>query len=99
MRFPLFPLGVLCEDDPDPAPPSPGSNKPKRIACEFCECSLSGSGEILGKLSGKAREFRGHAETIERQTGEIDTLKRQVADLTAELTAKKKELDKKSSFW
>lgn len=70
-------------DDPITPPPSG-----QRLTCEFCECSLSSSGEVL-KRSGKARAMidldddnaRLRAKLAEQETtitalrSEVETLK------------------------
>jgi hypothetical protein len=90
-------LGDSQELPPDalPAPQPAEPARAKRTTCEFCECRLTPSGELL-ELGGKARQFRDHATKIEdltnalsRETTRADTLKNEVARLRAELDKKK----------
>jgi hypothetical protein len=71
----------------DPLPPGDDSNTPRRsssVVCEFCECKLSGAGEVL-KLGGKAKAFRDSEGAIDKATERIAALETTIAELKTEL--------------
>jgi hypothetical protein len=87
-------LLLLLHERPDPNlppvgdPPSPSAmtSVPRRkICCEFCDCELVGSGEIL-KMSDTARGYRDLKEKHER-------LKADLADVEQKYTKEKTEHD------
>ena len=75
-------------DDPlntdTPATPIP-SRERRGCVCEFCECTLAPSGEVL-KMGDAAKIFRKHEEIVEKKDNEITRL-------TAELAEAKRERD------
>jgi hypothetical protein len=83
----------MPETETDPlatpvAPPPPPARGASRPTCEFCECRLTHSGEVL-EFSEKAKGFRKHSQTIEELNGTIATLRQEKE--TAE--AKVRELE------
>lgn len=88
LRFPdpIIPTGDPAPD-PMPAPaPAPGSGS---IICEFCECTLARSGDVLkvGKRAKRMRDLEddieGRDRTIAEKDAEIATLRSRVAELEA----------------
>lgn len=83
----------------DPAPPSGAAAAARqKLTCEFCECHLAADGSVL-RASGRAKELGAHETTIEKLTVELARVQSQLATITNELTAAKKDLEKKSRFW
>lgn len=72
--------------DPPAAPPVNPPISRRGCVCEFCECTLAPSGEVL-KVGDKAKLFRRHDEAIEKKDKEISRLETEVADLKAKLQA------------
>lgn len=71
----------------DPLPPGDGdANKRTKITCEFCECSLSASGDVL-KIGGKAKAFRDSEGAIEKLNDRIAALETEAAQLKTDLEA------------
>ena len=77
--------------------PNPLANPPteihagaehRKIICEFCQCRLAPSGEVL-ELGEKAKKFRDHSDEMEKlqkqireQEGKIQSLNARVSELT-----------------
>lgn len=82
----------MAEPD-DLAPPAsvPAGGR-QRIVCEFCECSLSNSGEVI-KRSAKAKALIDLEEASADQAAALDTLRSDVAQLQGQLTDAKRALD------
>jgi len=90
---------ALMADDDDLAPPGGTGTGAKRISCEFCECQLASSGEVL-KRSARAKELMKFEEEITELRAELDGARGQVADLETQLGAAKTkiaDLEKKAS--
>lgn len=77
--------------DPAPVPRS------KKITCEFCECSLTPSGEFVG-LSEKAKSLRSLSDDLKKALSEAETLRAKITDLEKELEAAKAKATQKRSF-
>ena len=71
-------------DDPLPPGDDAGSGTKKKVVCEFCECALSASGDVL-RIGPKAKEFRSAEETIERLNKQIGKLDEEIAALKTEV--------------
>lgn len=81
-----FPDPLLPNDDP--APPTPGApspGPPKKIVCEFCQCSLAPNGDYVS-LSPRAKTLR----ALEEQNEALQT---QINDLTDERDQSRRDLD------
>lgn len=86
-------------DDPDPEnlpPAGAGAAGSRRIVCEFCECSLANSGDVL-KRSARAKELMKLEDTVETLTRELDEARTSAAALKTELDAAKLELSTKKN--
>lgn len=77
----------MPEDD-DLAPPGGTGTGAKRISCEFCECQLASSGEVL-KRSARAKELMAFEEDNTAIRADLDGARAQVIDLEAQLSAAK----------
>ncbi len=100
-----FPDPLIPPDDAPPdtgRPPAP----PKRaIVCEFCECSLTPSGDYVS-LSAKAKALRQQEEhiaalndQISELTDERDQARRDLGDAQAAVAALEREKNSKRGFW
>lgn len=72
-----------------PVEPHAGTEH-RKIICEFCQCRLAPSGEVL-ELGEKARRFRDHSDETEKLQKQIRELEGRVQSLNAkvaELTPK-----------
>lgn len=80
--------------DESPTSGAPGSESGgKKHKCEFCDCTLTGSGEVF-KMSEKAKGFSKLEDKIEQLQSEktslegtIETLRAEIADLKTKLEA------------
>ena len=71
----------------DPLPPGDGGgNGPSSLTCEFCDCRISRSGEVL-KLGAKAKGFRDSDGQIEKLTDKIAGLEARIVELNSDLEA------------
>lgn len=71
----------------DPLPPGDDTgNKRTRITCEFCESSLSASGDVL-KIGGKAKAYRDSDSAIEKLNDRIAALDAEIVTLKSDLEA------------
>jgi hypothetical protein len=75
-------------DPPEPPPRVPARAPGEYVACEFCECKLTRTGEVYS-LSEKAREYRDSKETHRK---EVAKLTEETENLRRTLTAKDAEL-------
>ena len=88
----------MTEDD-ELAPPGGTGTGAKRISCEFCECQLASSGEVL-KRSARAKELMSFEESITELRAECEGARGQVVDLESQLAAAKTkiaDLEKKAA--
>lgn len=72
----------LPANRPDPNPPI----SRRGCTCEFCDCQLAPSGEVL-RMGDKAKNFRRHEEVVEKKDAEISRLQAEITDLKAKLQA------------
>lgn len=79
--------GDPLNTDPPAAPPAapPG---PKKLVCEFCECQLAPSGEVL-RMGEAAKNYRKLGETIEAKDKEIRRLEGELQTVKTERDALK----------
>jgi hypothetical protein len=93
MFRPLFPRFFLDDPtlggggtppDPPPTPPTPEIRRRGNV-CEFCECRLTGDGEIIN-MGEKAKRMRKSQEEIEKLEGIIATLRQEKEDLQRKVT-------------
>jgi len=70
----------------DSSPPSAPSVPRRGCTCEYCECKLAPSGEVLS-MGEKAKGFRKHEEIIEKKDAEIQRLTSELAEMTRERDA------------
>lgn len=80
---------------PDVAPASGSGDRAagRGCTCEFCECRLTASGEVL-RLGAKAKGFREHETTVEALKKQIDELTKErdiLKAASAAIDPKKKE--------
>jgi hypothetical protein len=75
---PPDPADVLPPSDPAPRAPRSGA-----IVCEFCECRLAASGEVL-KISTTAKGYRDGAESHTRAVADLEA---KIAALSTQLAA------------
>lgn len=66
------------------AEPAAPVHQPKHCICEFCECTLVPSGEVL-KMGAKARSFRDIGERLEIAKADLTKARDRVAQLEAEI--------------
>lgn len=71
-------------EPPNPNPAPVRSGDMARPVCEFCECNLTHTGQVL-KFSDKAKRYRRHDDTIEELNGKIATLETQLREARAKL--------------
>jgi hypothetical protein len=77
------PPPLRTEPDPAPAP------EPRRkITCEFCQCVLTPSGEIVTM----SEVTRGYRDSAEKHRGEMEKRDKELADLREQLAAKDREI-------
>jgi hypothetical protein len=67
---------------PEPPEPPPSSRR-SAIVCEFCECKLTASGDIL-KMSDRAKALRKQEDTIDGLTADVQRLTSELAAVTRE---------------
>lgn len=81
-------------------PPAPEPTRgAKNIACDFCECSLTPSGDFL-KLSDKAKQLRDQGETLEKANAKILELTRELQEArNAIARLETAAAPKKTSLW
>ncbi len=74
--------------DPDPLPPGDDDRggRASSLTCEFCDCRISKSGEVL-KLGAKAKTFRDSESQIEKLTDTIAAREATIAELKTDLEA------------
>jgi FtsZ-binding cell division protein ZapB len=96
---------LLPPDDPTPDPGRPVAKPKQAIVCEFCECSLTPSGDYVS-LSVKAKALRAQEETITALndqisdlTDERDQARRDLADAQAATAALEREKNSKKGFF
>jgi len=86
-------------EDGDPLAPAGGSGlAPKRINCEFCDCQLASSGEVL-KRSTRAKELIALEETVDDLRAEVAAAKAAVLaaeQATATATAALADVQRKA---
>ena len=71
----------------DPLPKGDDDDKvPRSFVCEFCECKISRSGEVM-KLGAKAKGFRDSEGEIEKLTDTIAKREAEIATLKSDLEA------------
>ena len=70
----------------DPLPKGDDERGPSSLVCEFCECKVSRSGEVI-KLGAKAKLFRDSDGQIEKLTDRISALDAEIAALKQDLEA------------
>jgi len=70
----------------DPLPKGDDDKTPTTLVCEFCECKISRSGEVI-KLGAKAKAFRDSDGEIEKLTETIGKRDEQIAQLKTDLEA------------
>ena len=79
-------------DPPEPPPRVPARSPGEYIACEFCQCKLTRTGEVYS-LSDTAREYRdakeNHRKEIARLNEDTENLRRTLTAKEAELSALK----------
>jgi predicted nucleic acid-binding Zn-ribbon protein len=62
-----------------------GTSEHRKIICEFCECRLAPSGEVL-QLGEKAKKFRDHSDEMEKANRRIRELEGTIQMLNQKIT-------------
>jgi hypothetical protein len=75
------PADLIPPADPPPGPRRPS---PQLLTCEFCECRLTPTGDVL-KLSDKAKAWRDTEGDREKLTKRLAELERQLEDAKTQL--------------
>ena len=65
--------------------PHAGTSEHRKIVCEFCECRLAPSGEVL-QLGEKAKRYRDHSDEMEKANKHVRELESQIQSLNARVT-------------
>jgi hypothetical protein len=66
--------------------PAPEPERPGRVTCEFCGCSLDSRGNIIRRGEG-ARKYLAHEDEIARLKTELDAAQSRNTELAAQVTA------------
>lgn len=82
----------MAEPDELAPPSSVPAGSRSGITCEFCECGLSGKGEVI-KRSAKARSYLDLEDRASDQAAALEQLRAEVAALQGQLTDAKRALD------
>jgi hypothetical protein len=81
----------VADDPEDLAPPSGAGAGSKRITCEFCECALANSGDVL-RRSARAKALMELEEQAEAANTELEELRGRVSTLEQQLAAETRKV-------
>lgn len=90
----LLPPGDVPPSDPAPAP------KPRatgRIVCEFCECQLAPSGDVLAR-GDAAKKYLDLEDRLKAANARLDTAAETITELRASLAEATKPAAKRGMF-
>lgn len=95
---------LLPPTDPPPAPPEPAGRR-RDLRCQFCECSLTATGDVL-KMSDRAKALRDFEDDLQDCKRDLADARKELADTQQAIETWKQEnaklaheLKKASKFW